>query len=58
MENKNSELLTAGKIAAQLGVSGAVVSKAIKTLGIKPDQVKAGCSYYGADTIAKVKASL
>jgi len=58
MANEKSDLLTAGKIATQLGVSGAVVSKTIKALGIKPDLVKAGCSYYGADTIAKVKASL
>lgn len=58
MKNEKPELLTAGKIAAQLGVSGAVVSKAIKALDIKPELVKAGCSYYGADTITKVKASL
>jgi len=58
MKNEKPELLTAGKIAAQLGVSGAVVSKIIKALDIKPELVKAGCSYYGADTITKVKASL
>ncbi|MFA6403267.1 MAG: HTH domain-containing protein [Salinivirgaceae bacterium] len=58
MKNEKPELLTAGKIAAQLGVSGAVVSKTIKALDIKPELVKAGCSYYGADAITKVKASL
>ncbi|NOU19566.1 MAG: HTH domain-containing protein [Bacteroidales bacterium] len=58
MKNEKPELLTAGKIAAQLGVSGAVVSKTIKALDIKPDLIKAGCSYYGADTITKLKASL
>ena len=58
MANEKSNLLTAGKIAVQLGVSGGAVSKAIKTLGIKPDLVKAGCSYYGADTIKKVKAAI
>ena len=58
MEKEKSELLTAGKIAAQLGVSGAVVLKTINASDITPALVKAGCSYYGADTIKKVKASL
>lgn len=58
MAKEKSDLLTAGKIAIQLGVSGAVISKTIKTLGVKPDLVKAGCSYYGADTIKKVKSAL
>jgi len=42
MAKEKADLLTAGKIAMQLGVSGAVVSKTIKTLGIKPDLVKGG----------------
>jgi len=35
MADEKSNLLTAGKIAVQLGVSGGAVSKAIKTLDIK-----------------------
>lgn len=58
MAKEKADLLAAGKIAMQLGVSGAVVSKTIKTLGIKADLVKAGCSYYGTDTIKKVKAAI
>ena len=58
MAKEKADLLTAGKIAMQLGVSGAVVSKTIKALGIKADLVKAGCSYYSADTIKKVKAAI
>lgn len=58
MAKSNSDLLTAGKIAQQLGVSGAIVSKTIKSLNIKPDLVKGGCSYYGKDVIAKVKSAI
>lgn len=58
MAKEKSDLLTAGKIAMHLGVSGPAVSKTIKALGIKPDLVKAGCSYYGPDTIKKVKAAI
>jgi hypothetical protein len=53
MVNEKTDLLTAGKIEAELGISGAVVSKTIKALGIKPDLIKAGCGYYGVDTIKK-----
>ena len=58
MTNNKSDLLTAGKIAQQLGVSGAVVSKTIKSLNINPDLVKGGCSYYGKDVITKVKKAI
>lgn len=58
MAKEQSELLTAGKIATQLGVSGSVVSKTIKSLNIKPDLVKSGCSYYGKETIDKVKTAI
>ena len=58
MAKEKADLLTAGKIAVQLGVSGGAVSKAIKTLGIKPDLVKGGCNYYGVEAIKKVKAAI
>lgn len=58
MSKEKSDLLTAGKIAQQLSVSGATVSKTIKSLNIKPDLVKGGCSYYGKDVIAKIKSAL
>ncbi len=58
MAKEQSDLLTVGKIAAELGVSGAVVAKTIKTLNIKPDAKKGVCSYYSKDAIAKIKKSL
>jgi hypothetical protein len=50
------DLLTAGAIAKELGVSGAVVSKAIKALDLKPEMKKGVCSYYSKDAVKKIKA--
>lgn len=58
MAIEQSELLTAGKIAVQLGVSGSAVSKTIKSLNIEADLIKSGCKYYGPKTIEKLKAEL
>jgi len=51
-------LLTAGKIAKEVGYSDAKVKKAIKELGIEPDEKKGNCAYYGAASIAKLEAHL
>jgi hypothetical protein len=53
-----ADLLTAANIAKALKVSDGKVKKAIQTLGIKPDAKKGVCSYYGKETVAKVKAAL
>ncbi|MDH3258060.1 MAG: hypothetical protein OEM19_01160 [Deltaproteobacteria bacterium] len=51
-------LYTAGKIAKELGVKQGDVNKAITSLGIKPDLVKGGCSYYYDATVKKIKKGL
>ncbi|NIO16652.1 MAG: hypothetical protein GTN70_06580 [Deltaproteobacteria bacterium] len=48
-------LYTAGKVAKELGVKPGDVKKAIASLGIKPDVVKGGCSYYFEATVKKIK---
>lgn len=58
MATATNDMLTAGKIAAQLSAAPAQVKKAIQSLGIKPAAVKGGCSYYSKDSITKIKASL
>jgi hypothetical protein len=58
MAQEKTDLLTAGAIAKELGVSGAVVSKAIKTLDLKPELKKGACSYYSKQTLAKIKSTL
>lgn len=55
---EKSELLSAGAIAKELGVAGAIVSKTIKTLNIQPDSKKGVCSYYSKDALKKIKESL
>jgi len=52
------ELLTAGKIAKEIGASDAKVKKAIKELGLEPDAKKGACSYYSRTAIAKIKKAL
>jgi len=52
------DLLTAGKIAKEIGVSDAKVKKAIKELGLEPDAKKGACSYYSRAAIAKIKQAL
>lgn len=58
MKDENNNLLTAGTIAQELGVSDLKVKKAIKGLGIKPAAKKGVCSYYSADVVKKVKSAL
>lgn len=54
----NSNLLTAGNIAKELGISDVKVKKAIKELGIKPAAKKGVCSYYSTDAVKKVQSAL
>ena len=56
-ENKQ-DLLTAGSIAKELGVSDAKVKKVIKELAIEPKAKKGVCSYYSRDALADIKAAL
>ncbi|KAF0152558.1 MAG: Uncharacterized protein FD143_874 [Ignavibacteria bacterium] len=58
MAAEKTNLLTAGAIAKELGISGAVVSKAIKSLNIQPEMKKGVCSYYSKDVVKKIKASV
>jgi plasmid maintenance system antidote protein VapI len=55
---KSTELYTAAKLAEALGVPVGKVKKLIAAHGIQPDEVKRGCSYYGAETLKKLKAAL
>lgn len=55
---KNEDPLTAGKVAKALEVRPAEVKKAIAELGLEPDVVKGGCSYYSSDSVKKIKKKL
>jgi hypothetical protein len=54
----SEDLLTAAKIAKELGVSDAKVKKAIKELALEPAAKRGVCCFYGQDVLAKVKAAL
>ncbi len=58
MENKKSDLITAGNIAKELGVSDTKVKNVIKELGIEPDAKKGVCNYYSRDMVLKIKGAL
>ncbi|MGB9772676.1 MAG: hypothetical protein ACP5JH_01885 [Bacteroidota bacterium] len=57
-KTEKAELFTAGKLATQWKVSQADVKKVIKALGIKADVVKGNCSYYSAESAARIKKAL
>jgi len=52
------ELLTAAKIAEQLGVPPAQVKKAIAAAGVAPDAKKGCCSYYGSASVKRIQKVL
>lgn len=56
--NDPKDLLTAGKIAAQLKVSDGKVKKAIAALGLAPAARKGVCSYWTRSDVARIKKAL
>ena len=59
MKNEQqADLLTAGGVAKQLGVSDAKVKEAIKELAIEPKAKKGVCNYYSRAVIEKIKAAV
>jgi len=49
------DLLTAGAMAKELGLSEAKVKKAIKELALAPKAKRGVCNLYGRDALPKVK---
>jgi hypothetical protein len=54
----DTDLLTAGKIAAELKAPPARVKKAISDLKLKPAAKKGACTYYAAADLAKIRKAL
>jgi hypothetical protein len=52
------EGLSAGAIAKELATTPAAVKKALGTLKVDADFVKAGCAYYYADRMPTIKKAL
>ena len=57
-DTKGREGLSAGAIAKELDTTPAAVKKALVTLKIDADFVKAGCAYYYMDRISRVRQAL
>jgi hypothetical protein len=55
--DKNADLLTAGAIAKELGLSEAKVKKALKELNAQPKAKRGVCNLYGREVLAKVKTA-
>jgi len=53
-----SNLTTAAKMAKELGLKPGAVRQALKQLNLKPTVVKAGCAYYDASIVQKIKSTL
>lgn len=58
MTEKTSVMFTAGKLAAELGISPGKVKKLIEAHKIEPDEIKRNCKYYGPKTLQSLKATL
>ena len=44
-------LTTIAKVSKETGISAGMIRKSLKDGGVKPDLVKAGCSYYSRATV-------
>ncbi len=58
MTADKEDLLTAGSIAKELGVSDTKVKKAIKELAIEPKLKKGVCCYYSKDALPAIKGAI
>lgn len=51
-------LLTIAKVSKETGISAGMIRKAFKEGGVKPELVKAGCSYYSKSTVDSIVKKL
>lgn len=52
------EILSAGKIAKEIGAKPAQVKKAISDLALEPAKVKGACKYYDQGQISQIKKNI
>ncbi|HEX9429406.1 MAG TPA: hypothetical protein VF944_03440 [Candidatus Bathyarchaeia archaeon] len=52
------DLTTIAKASKETGISAGMMRKALKEGGVKPDLVKAGCSYYSKTTVDSIVKKL
>lgn len=52
------DLMTIAKASKEIGISAGMIRKALKDGRVKPDLVKAGCSYYSKSTVDSILKKL
>jgi hypothetical protein len=52
------DLTTIAKASKETGISAGILRKAFKDGGVKPELVKAGCSYYSKTTMDSIVKKL
>jgi hypothetical protein len=52
------DLMTIAKASKESGISAGLIRKAFKEGGVKPELVKAGCSYYSKTTMDSIVKKL
>ncbi|WP_040565997.1 hypothetical protein [Magnetospirillum molischianum] len=55
MTDANTDLVSAGKIAKELGISDARVKNAITKLGLDPTAKRGACSLYDRNAVERIK---
>ncbi|MFQ5891441.1 MAG: hypothetical protein ACE5HW_01440 [Candidatus Methanofastidiosia archaeon] len=54
----DTKMLSSGKLAKELGISGPKLKKALEAAGIEPDMRKGVCSYYSIDRLDEIKKKI
>lgn len=58
MGKSEADLTTVAKVSKETGISAGMIRKALKDGNVKPDLVKAGCSYYSRGKVDSVVRKL
>ena len=58
MSKSGEDLTTVAKVSKETGISAGMIRKALKDAKVKPDLVKAGCSYYSRGRVDSIVRKL
>ncbi|HEY4822746.1 MAG TPA: hypothetical protein VIH83_03560 [Candidatus Bathyarchaeia archaeon] len=58
MGKSQEDLTTVAKVSKETGISAGTIRKALKDANVKPDLVKAGCSYYSKGRVDSIVRKL
>ena len=58
MGKSDADLTTVAKLSKEMGVSAGMIRKALKDANVKPEMVKAGCSYYSKGRVDSIVRKL